>query len=168
MTLLVTLQRKAKFLEAKVIRNFAETARRYCQFVDRAESLDLGERLVTMRDLITELLAAAYALPDQNGETPDVDDDTKRPVQWPDFGDYEVYWKVFDPHQDEERVAGSLSDDALDIYMDLRRGLSAYDQGREASAVWHWRFHFEIHWGDHAVDALRALLRACRLHNSVC
>jgi hypothetical protein len=31
---------------------------------------------------------------------------------------------------------------------------------REA-AIWEWRFHFEWHWGDHAIDALRALHRAC-------
>jgi hypothetical protein len=27
--------------------------------------------------------------------------------------------------------------------------------------VWEWRFHFDVHWGEHAVDALRALHRAC-------
>jgi aryl-alcohol dehydrogenase-like predicted oxidoreductase len=38
----------------------------------------------------------------------------------------------------------------------VERGLSAIPR-RESAAVWEWRFHFDVHWGDHAVDALRAL-----------
>src|ERR1044071_3267580 len=30
------------------------------------------------------------------------------------------------------------------------------------AAVWKWRSGFENHWGDHAIDALRALRRTCR------
>jgi Domain of unknown function (DUF5063) len=65
-------------------------------------------------------------------------------------------------------VAGSLSDDLLDVYGDLQRGLVLWDKGGATksnklriAAIWEWRFHFEIHWGDHAIDALRALHRAC-------
>ncbi|MFK7992281.1 MAG: DUF5063 domain-containing protein [Sandaracinaceae bacterium] len=83
------------------------------------------------------------------------------PPDWPDFGSHDLYWEVFNPYVDEERVAGSLSDDFFDIYRDLRRGLVAFDKGRHQKALWDWRFHFDHHWGDHAVDALRALHRAC-------
>lgn len=30
-------------------------------------------------------------------------------------------------------------------------------------AIWERRFHVDAHWGDHAIDALRALDRACNL-----
>jgi hypothetical protein len=47
-------------------------------------------------------------------------------------------------------------------HADVTRGLRLWDLDvpREA-AIWEWRFHFESHWGDHAIDALRALHRAC-------
>ena len=57
--------------------------------------------------------------------------------------------------------ATSISDDVLDVYLDVGRGLLAYDAGDVDGATWSWRFHFDCHWGDHAVDALRALQRAC-------
>ena len=63
---------------------------------------------------------------------------------------------------DDAVVCGSLSDDILDVYSDVAGGLAAFDAGLIADAVWHWRFTRETHWGDHAVDALRALQRAMR------
>jgi hypothetical protein len=62
---------------------------------------------------------------------------------------------------DAQPIGASPSDDLLDVYWDLQRGLAAFDSGRASEAVWIWRFGFETHWGDHAVDALRALHRAC-------
>ena len=74
----------------------------------------------------------------------------------------DAYWEVFDPYEEKPLGIGLLSDDLLDVYVDIRRGLDLWsaDVPREA-AIWEWRFHLEIHWGDHAVDAIRALHRAC-------
>ncbi|GAB5548304.1 MAG: hypothetical protein SangKO_080640 [Sandaracinaceae bacterium] len=58
-----------------------------------------------------------------------------------------------------ELGAGSLTDDFLDIHHDLKGGLSLFDAGHEAAAVWEWRTSFDEHWGRHAVSALH---RACR------
>jgi hypothetical protein len=64
---------------------------------------------------------------------------------------------------DEPPVRGSLADDLRDVYSDVRRGLALWDSPAPPdAAIWEWRFQFEIHWGDHAIDALRALHRACR------
>lgn len=82
------------------------------------------------------------------------------PSDWPGFEEADLYWEVFDPYEEAPLVCGSLSDDLLDVYRDLRRGLLIYDAGKVGSAVWEWKFHFTNHWGDHAVDALRALQRA--------
>ena len=43
----------------------------------------------------------------------------------------------------------------------MRCGLAADEMGQFESAIWEWRFNFNYHWGEHAVDALRALQRAC-------
>ncbi len=74
-----------------------------------------------------------------------------------------MYWEVFDPYVNEPAVAGSLDDDVLDVYRDLHRGLDLWDSAApRAAAIWEWRFSFDMHWGDHAVDAIRALQRAVR------
>jgi hypothetical protein len=85
------------------------------------------------------------------------------PNDWQGFGEFEVYWQAFDPYEEEPLVAGSLSDDLLDVYSDVRHGLDLWiSQSPRTAAIWEWRFHFDFHWGDYAVDALRALHRACR------
>ena len=140
---------------------FAETARRYCKFVEAAAGIEERTRLQRARLELSELVHAACQLPSGDADGPDVDQEVSTPTDWPGFGDLDVYHEVFDPYVDEPPVCGSLSDDLLDIYRDLKRGLVAYDAGQVGTAVWEWRFHFDHHWGDHAVDALRALQRAC-------
>lgn len=76
----------------------------------------------------------------------------------------ELYWDVFDPLSTppEEPVANSAADDLQDIYSDVKRGLALFDQGLTASAVWHWRFTFDCHWGEHLVGLVRAVHLASR------
>jgi hypothetical protein len=143
---------------------FVGEARAYCSFVEQASSLTLVERLRTARERLLGLYSAALSLPsvepDDRGASPSAD----VPAEWPGFEDKDVYWETFDPyeHQDHEPVAGSLADDVLDVYRDIRRGLTLWNASQTRNAIWEWRFHFDVHWGDHAVDALRALHRACK------
>jgi hypothetical protein len=142
---------------------FVAAARRYCGFIEGGAMLQVAERLAAARTHVLHSYQAALALPDV--EPPDgieARPSPPRPSGWTSFGDLELYWEVFDPYENSKPVAGSLSDDLLDIYADVRRGLDLWncDVPKEA-AIWEWRFHLEAHWGDHAVDALRALHRAC-------
>lgn len=75
------------------------------------------------------------------------------------IGEGGLYAEVFDPwaQPPEEPVTGSLADDVADIYRDLADGLTKWRRGEVAAAWWEWRFGFTIHWGEHAVSALRAL-----------
>lgn len=75
------------------------------------------------------------------------------------FGASNYYREVFDPYEapEEAEVTGSLTDDVADIYHDIRAGLMKWDRGESGEALWEWRFHLEIHWGEHATGALRAL-----------
>jgi hypothetical protein len=144
---------------------FVREARTYCNFVENASNLSLADRLRTARERLLSLYSAVLSLPSVEPEdtvapqTPDV------PADWPGFEDKDVYWEVFDPyeHDDNQPVAGSLADDVLDVYRDIRRGLALWDASQRRNAIWEWRFHFDAHWGDHAVDALRALHRACKV-----
>lgn len=148
---------------------FVDQARQFCDFVDKASECSLDKRLVAARQRLLELYEAGSKLPQL--EPPDgVDAGPTRepPKGWPGFEQFDGYWEVFDPYEEAAPVGGSLSDDLLDVYGDLQRGLALWDQGGvtkrdelRIAAIWEWRFHFEIHWGDHAIDALRALHRAC-------
>ena len=50
-----------------------------------------------------------------------------------------------------------MSDDLGDIYRDVKEGLLLLAEGLSADAVWHWRFNFWSHWGEHSVNALRII-----------
>ena len=73
---------------------------------------------------------------------------------------HDLYYEVFDPVNDRDALSSTLSDDLSDIYTDLRRPLIKYDSSDEAnqrSAIWDWKFTFQIHWGRRLVDAMRPI-----------
>lgn len=143
---------------------FVREAQSYCSFVETASGLSLADRLRIARERLLGLYTAALSLPSVEPDDTDASPSADVPANWPGFEDKDVYWEVFDPydHEDNEPVAGSLADDVLDVYRDIRRGLTLWDASQTHNAIWEWRFHFDVHWGDHAVDALRALHRACK------
>jgi hypothetical protein len=143
---------------------FADQAHQFCDFVERASTLPLRARLEAARTRLLDLYRAGILLPRvEPPEGFDAGPNPPRPEGWVDFDQFEVYWEVFDPYVDAAPVAGSLSDDVLDVYFDVWRGLDLWkSKAPRAAAIWEWRFHLDVHWGDHAVDALRALHRACR------
>ena len=86
-----------------------------------------------------------------------------------------LYWEVFDPTYteedgkpeqgwkitDKEPTQGWLVDDFADIYADLKQELIKIDQiGTDEAiedALWQLKFGFNHHWGNHCIDAIRAL-----------
>jgi hypothetical protein len=52
---------------------------------------------------------------------------------------------------------GDLADDLADIWQDLRGGLALYDAGHIGAAASGWRAAFDLHWGNHAAQALYVL-----------
>lgn len=143
------------------VQQFVDAARRFCTFIETASKTD--DRLRAVAVLLAELYAAALQLPDLASADDYEPADVKREQpEWQSPEGLDVYWEVFDPYKFDEPVAASLRDDLLDVYRDVQGGLDLYDAGQVAEAVWTWRFYREAHWGDHAVDALRALQRAIR------
>ena len=86
-------------------------------------------------------------------------DDGCRRLTRSHFAGRVIYRKVFDPYAEpiDSELVGDVIDDLGDIYRDLQRGLEHWRNGRVAEALWEWRFNFQIHWGEHATSALRAL-----------
>jgi Domain of unknown function (DUF5063) len=54
-------------------------------------------------------------------------------------------------------IHGSLADDLADIYRDLKKGLILSEKTSAEDALWNWRLHFDFHWGNHAMSALKAI-----------
>lgn len=148
---------------AEELTSFVEAARAYCQFVRDADDYAPASRLKIAAQRLATLFATSLSLPDVRpaAETPEPSVDRPR---WTGFDSHETYWEIDDPLELEAGsvVCGSLSDDILDIYSDVAGGLALFDDGHVRDAVWHWRFTRDVHWGDHAVDALRVLQRAIR------
>ena len=142
--------------------SFASAARKFCEFVESAATFTLHDRLHVVRELLAALLCEGSRLPAGDPGSAEIMDDVAPPEGWPGFGEFDPYWELFDPYTDDDPVAGSLSDDVLDTYCDVRRGLIALERGEVDEAIWEWKFHFDHHWGDHAADALRAVHRACQ------
>jgi hypothetical protein len=140
--------------------DFAVRARAFLEFVNRAGTLALPDRLLAVRSQLVDVYTAALSLPLVE-LAEDVDAQTSPIPPRLDFGEHDEYWEVFDPYIEAEALIGSLSDDVSDVYADLARGLVLWTAGKRDAAVWEWRFAFDTHWGDHAIDALRALHRAC-------
>ena len=148
--------------------SFADVARIFCRWCEETAGPKTAKAAATW---LSTLHAGALALPseqpDDDGDAPELPADLLAKVKVglaPYRGLY--YRMVFNPTPlgTEEPVMGDLGDDLEDIYRDIRRGLFLYEGGRTAAAVWHWRFHHEIHWGQHACAALYALHHYAQEH----
>lgn len=146
---------------------FAVRAREFCELIDGSHEHAREDFAVAVRSALPKLISGVVELPVTEIETDDwplpsrsADWYTIRPQLEALLGDWDEYREIFDPYSglDEEPVIGSLSDDLGDIYVDLMEGLDAHDAGCvPGDAVFHWRFGFWTHWGEHATGALRAL-----------
>ncbi len=54
-------------------------------------------------------------------------------------------------------VYGHVLDDLQDIVKELNRGISEYESRRIGNARFEWHFGMTSHWGQHAVDLIKAL-----------
>ncbi|MBL4783747.1 MAG: DUF5063 domain-containing protein [Porticoccaceae bacterium] len=68
----------------------------------------------------------------------------------------------------DNELYGSLSDDLVDLYFEIKRGLDLIKVGEEnlPAALSLWRDGFFLHWGKHLVDAQRHLYDL-RVHHQI-
>lgn len=152
-------------------------AEQYCSTIEIAGSLSLYVLLSRLRIELPALYAAATQLPD----TAFVSDDTGEQSLSNDMraeirrllrerlSTVPSYWHVFDPFEPTSRrsdgtttppepVASELWDDLSDIYDDVKLGLwLGESQASVSDVIWNWRTSFWLHWGRHALVALRAI-----------
>lgn len=149
------------------VKEFAELARQYCELIETHQELEVKDFLEISRQLLVQLYINALALPileweaaieEENTETgkhQSLSDSLQRYM-----ANWDYYYEVIDPYQQEEPCSTLLSDDLMDIFKDLESGLSRYGDGVGLTeAVWLWKFSFTNHWGEHLTSALRPLHR---------
>ena len=141
-TAIVTAIARPPYLTPEVVA-FVLQVDTFCDFVERASTLSMLERLVTARTRLLELYRVGLALPSVEPETGDAPPErSARPERWVGFAEHDTYAEIFDPYVDDPPVVGSLSDDLLDVYGDMVRGLDLWKHGQRTNAVWEWRFGF--------------------------
>ena len=157
-----------QILGTKKLESFIAAARHYCFLVEDKKQVLPQVFLPQIRWALLILYTAALNLEWvnlQSNEDPEVEKiDLPAILQLAanKIGEYRFYWSVFDPTSMEETDAGcdDLLDDLGDIYTDLKYSLSLFDlqtiDGLE-NAVWSFKFDFSAHWGQHCINALRAL-----------
>lgn len=140
---------------------FAVLARRYVYIIEQGVSGTELEQAVLLAIILSDLCGGALRLPDyQPTEGVQFPTVSLQALKCPDFRGLDTYREIYDPLADKEPVEGSLRDDLLDIYRDLKEGLLLFDSPDEAdrqTAVWTWKLNFMLHWGEHATGALRVL-----------
>lgn len=157
---------------------FVDASRRYCDLVDRADSLAAPALLKEAEPLLLCLYTAALALPNPEPSSDEVRSVSISHEDWlavfrrlqGALGPHDRYREIFDPaamsdpsgaiDTGDEPVISSLADDLSDIWRDLQSGLSAWDLAADdvrSDLVGEWRESFVYHWGQHLVDGLRVI-----------
>ena len=145
-----------KAMRKDKVKEFYGHADEYCRCISR--NVITTDKVPTLMRLLMTLYISAMALPETEQETVKSSSDTVEAI--PFRIDEQVpttYWEVFNPYVYEDPVCGDLADDLSDIAADLKAGMNEYETGRIGSAVFEWRFGLRNHWGQHIVNALRAL-----------
>lgn len=147
---------------------FAETATEYCYLIENHSDLTTDEFLQRVRKLLPRLYLQAVELP-YGDFIDDCDEPEITHEAWgvifsglhSRLGRRDDHRTVFDPilANDYPHIS-FLSDDLADIWRDLKASIEQWNSlvaANQQDAVWHWKFKFETHWGEHLVDALRAI-----------
>ncbi|MEO6349241.1 MAG: DUF5063 domain-containing protein [Candidatus Limnocylindrales bacterium] len=146
---------------------FRLTAARFVELVDRRGDYEVADFLRRLQPILAALVAHAMKLPlvERGGPTElaefTIEQSTSlRKSLIAHLGKYDFYSEVYDPYVPEEPVVGSLADALETVYSDLFPGVASWvgsSAGGRRTAVWDWQFKFEIIWGHHAIDAIRAI-----------
>jgi hypothetical protein len=169
------------------LQTFVQVAKRYMQSIDELEPRNLQETARRLPVVLAELYASASKLLEQvrseDSEEEWIEEELISEEWEPDglslgrvalfrqlfprlqgiFGRWDCYWEYFDPYKEQDRCTGSLADDLSDIYIDVKDLVykleKAEQTGKQAKLDGQDWDIFQIHWGAHLVDALRALHR---------
>jgi hypothetical protein len=145
----------------KEVDRFVVLAREFCTLLEAAIQLEPAELRTRLLRVLPELYLAGSELP-----LPDTDAEYENVTPQLDLlvalsqhlGERDRFWQVFDPTQKAKPLESCLALELSEIRHDLQQGLIALERGAPLDAVvWEWRFGLDAHWGNHLVNALRAI-----------
>src|SRR5687768_246510 len=114
-------------MKSKEAEEFLQSALHYCNLIDLFNTNDevnkLNKLLVSLSDLYSKALLLSEVEP-INEQVASFD----FPIPQVIFEQHEIYWEVFEPYHLDEPVCGSLTDDILDIYGDVKEGILLYER----------------------------------------
>lgn len=149
------------------IQNFVLAAEHFCEWLENPPKDSADHDPYEAIRLISTLYTGALLLPPvdvvqlHNFDRiptlgPEVLDSIRqRLAEFP----FQYYWNIRQvlSMDGAEPELGEIADDLGDIYKDVKEGLLAFQSDLKALAIWHWHQTWAMHWGAHAVSALRAL-----------
>ena len=136
------------------LQSFYQMASDFCKFLQN--EIQSEETLDTLISYLMRLYLSAMTLPQPvlEEETPQFRKTTPLEIRFQK--DMQIcYREVYDPLRSDGPIICNIKDDLTDIAGDLQEGIVAYESGLVGIAAFIWRSEF--HWGNHAVDAIRAL-----------
>jgi hypothetical protein len=152
---------------------FIEAAVKFCELIETQRTTPLRS-LHAIRETLLALYAAALRLP----ATQEVSSihlpvkfsvseqiNMRKLIEQTTAPD--IFWFCYRPFATpfEKPIACSISDSLADIWFDLKPGLLALTQDQErwvSNVFWKWKFSFETHWGEHAVDSIWGIHKLLR------
>lgn len=136
-------------------------ARTYCNLIESVEEIDAGwlQQLAVLLPKLHAAVSASECSVEAAGHAlqPDLDARFEMYAKLSYLlGDKDSYWMEFDVAQDGQFMTGSLADDLTDIYCELKQGLKEFPD-EPNRVVDEWVNGYQVHWGQHLVDAERHL-----------
>ena len=139
----------------QTISSFYTLAKEFLKFLDENEISN--NSLMYLITTLMKLYIAGTNLPNIEPDDIECHYTNKKPLIRIHKDIQTYYFEFFNPFIDEEPVCSDLNDDIMCIYDDLQCGIEEYESGKIGNAVCEWRVGLQNHWGQHAVDAIRAL-----------
>lgn len=150
--------------EFDAILTFAEIADAFCDWVETGPE-DYEDEVYSALNLLSSLYQQILLLPEVEPHYEDIDLlglqqlPTPELIQRFDSLPFHSYQAVINPLSEEDQVPArrDIRVDLQNTYLEIRKGLDLFQEGKRASAVFHWTASFAFQWGRHVVDGQKAL-----------
>ncbi len=157
-------------LTSTAITEFIESVNDYCTLVENADNFTKKDFIEKSLRLFPLLYMMAGNLPELEPATGETNERIVTEADWEHIdqlvkeklGEHNEYLEVFreEMQESEQPIVASLAEDYADIYQDLKDFISIYGMGNEEmmiDALWECKNNFKHLWGQHLLNALRAL-----------
>lgn len=162
-------------LNTPAISEFIFACEDYCNVIENYKSFSVKDFLYNIQRTLVTYYTKGFGLPNccgSDGDTNISDKSTQKDVseffkmtnELDEFlGKHNVYWSNFSPYPDDgdkEIYSHSLAGDLAEIYEDIKGNVDGFTKGNiydKQEMLWHFRFDWQGHTGDHWTFAVRAI-----------